>query len=208
MFDKVKGTIGGIARDVLPVAQLGVTGMGIASGIKAGQQASEQNKILGRSEANVERAQAGLERAAAPGVAAATALMPAGTAAMLGGPLPPNLEQEALGFERDTRARFRDFYARAGIPESTMEKEVETWISEQVAIKRNQLAASLLSAGGQAEQAAVGALGISGRLDAEIANAAAAGQNQAAAAMQNANRALTSLVASTPDEKKKLEPAA
>lgn len=121
-------------------AGLGLTGMGIYGGIKGQQQAADQYKLL-------QKAQQFQQNAAQPSVAAGSALTQAGEQAMLGGPLPPQLESQVQQWGESARARLRDYFSKAGITDSSMMAQMESWIDEQMSNMREQMAGQLLGGG-------------------------------------------------------------
>jgi hypothetical protein len=174
-------TLGGYAKEAMPILQAGTTLGSGALGILGIQQAGQLTDIASKS---AKTAQA----AAKPAVASAQALTPAGTQALLGGPLPPELEAEVTAMMNNARAQIRQLAASLGIPEGTAEAQMEGWIQEQAATMRTQLAQGLLAGGTGATGAAVGAAGTAG----ELAGSQAASQT---AAVTAANQALMRLLA-------------
>lgn len=175
-------TAAGFAKGIAPWAGLGLTGMGIASGIKGQQQGADQYKLL-------QKAQQFQQQTAAPAAAAGSALTSAGQQAMLGGPLPPQMEAQVQAWGEQARAQLRQYFAHAGISDSTMMQQMESWIVEQEQLMRNNLASSELSAG----LAGISAAGGPATQMANTAQQQMGGQNNALAA---ANAAIAQITGS------------
>jgi hypothetical protein len=143
------GTAEQVARQVAPVAQLGLGVLGGITGIQAMRQAAEQTRIA-------RQAQQRMSEAAQPAVAAAQQLTPAGAAAVLGGALPPGLEAQVEQWKNDMRARLRQHAANAGLDDSTQLAQWEGLIDLQAQQLRQSLAQSLLAGGLEAVGAATG----------------------------------------------------
>ena len=172
-------TAAGFAKNLAPWAGLGLTGMGIASGIKGQQQAADQYKLL-------QKAQNYQQQTAAPAAAAGAALTSAGSQAVLGGALPPQLEAQVTAWGEQARAQLRQYFAQAGISDSTMMQQMESWIVEQQNLMRNQLAQGELQSGLAATQTALGP-------SSALANTAAGEQQALQTNMAAANAAIAAL---------------
>ncbi len=139
-------TLGGIAKAAVPLAQLGATGMGIAGGISAQNQAAQQAKLQ-------RQAQRQLTTAAAPAVAAGGTLTDAGSRALMGGALPPEMEAQVQQWKEKQIAQINDQLSRMGIGDSTMRAQYLAWVDEQEKIMRGQLAGQLYTGGLQGIEA-------------------------------------------------------
>jgi hypothetical protein len=158
-----------------PLAQLGLTGMGIAGGIQGMKQGAQQNDIL-------RAAQKQQQQTAQPAADAGSQLTAAGTSAMLGGPLPPELESQVQQKIAEMRAQLRSYFAHAGIGDSSMMAEYEGWINMQEQALRSTLAQNLLQSGYGGIGTALGAtsaLERSAGSQTQNTNALLAGANQA-----------------------------
>lgn len=143
IMDSIKSGLApysGIAKDVAPLLGLGTTGMGIYSSVSGISAAAQQNKL--RADAQKYMKQTG-RTAATTGEQLTTA----GGNAIQGGALPKPLEARVQQFVTDSRAKFRSYFAKAGITDSTMRQEYEAWIDQQAELMRGQLAESLLRSG-------------------------------------------------------------
>ncbi len=169
-------TLSGYANQAMPFLRLGTQGLGAFAGIEGMMQAGRQNKYM-------QQAQKTAQQAAAPALAAQQALLPAGTSAMLGGALPPGLEAQVNQWANGAKAQARQYYAHAGIQDSTMMAEMDAYIDQLAQGMRAQYAQGLLTGGFQAGQGAVSAAGLGGQL-------AGLGEGAANQAVQQANQAL------------------
>lgn len=174
--------LGGIAKSALPIAQLGATGMGIYGGIQNMRQGSEQMDIL-------KRQQRQQEALAAPASAAGAALTGAGSQALLGGALPPAQEKMVEQYAEQIRQQYQQYLANIGMQDSSAAAQMESFVQQQVAAYRTQLANSLYGAGLQG----IGtALGPSSAVSQTAAGIAGGSQQQVA----GANSALAKLLGS------------
>jgi len=147
---------GGGLNDVLtgigPALRLATTGAGIGSSIYGLTQAAGQRKQL-------EQQQKQQAATAAPAAAAGQQLTSAGSQALLGGPLPAQLESQVDQFKANARMKIRDYLAKAGITDSTMAQQFDTFIDMQAQTLRSQLAQNLLQSGYSGIGAAMGPSG-------------------------------------------------
>src|SRR5262245_33724378 len=169
------GDLSGYAKQVLPFLQLGTQGLGAYTGIQGMLQAGKHNQFL-------TSAQQTAQGAAAPALAAGQQLIPAGTSALMGGNLPPGLEATVNNWKNSWRQQLRNYYAKAGITDSTMMAQVEAQIEEQAQMLRAQLAQGMISSGTSALQPALQGAQIGGSLaerSGDTTTAAIAAANQA-----------------------------
>ena len=174
--------LGGIAKSALPIAQLGSTGLGIFGGIQNMRQGAEQMDIL-------KREQKRQEQLAAPASAAGAALTGAGSQALLGGALPPQQEKMVEQYADQLRSQYQQYLANIGMTDSSAAAQMESFVQQQVAAYRQQIAESLYGSGLQG----IGtAMGPSGSVSQTAAGIAGGTQQQ----VQGANSALSKLLGS------------
>jgi hypothetical protein len=149
-------TLPGILKGAAPLAQLGMTGVGLARMGQAAAQQGQQQKIL-------DTAQKTEQAIARPAAHYAETILPAAESAMLGGPLPPGLQAQVDQWKQQQTAKFRDYFARAGIDDSTMMKEVDGWVEQQSLILAQQLAQNLATSGMEAVGTALGPADAAGK---------------------------------------------
>ena len=178
-FGDVMRTVGGYADSAMPFLKLGLGGLSAYTGVQAMNQAKANNKIA-------QQAASRSAAAAAPAVSAAQELIPAGTKAMLGGSLPPGLEEEVQKFIRDNKTAARSRLAKLGITNSTMLDQVDKEIEADAVRLRENLAQQLVQTGTADVAAATGALGNSGTIAQQQGNTTTQ-------AIQAANNAVNTL---------------
>jgi len=139
-LDAIINPVGQVASTLSPLLGLGVKGMQLATGIQSQQQAAAQNKIQARDE----RA---LQSAANTEVGLGTPLAQFGQQGLLGGQLSPGQEAEIAKWKQQALAKYRDYFARAGIADSTMMQSVESQVAQDELILRQQLASGTYQAG-------------------------------------------------------------
>src|SRR5215472_11757962 len=175
---------GGSWLDYIKPAAAGIGALSMAGQIPLGilaQNVARQGQKGLQSAVQTEQA------AAAPAIAAENALLPAGTQALLGGQLPPELQQSVDTQVEQWKAAQLQNLANAGVGA----KEAQAMIAQQEAQLRNQLtlqaAQSLMEGGTTATQIGSYAGGQAGQL----------GQQEmsiAGNAVTNANRAMYGLL--------------
>lgn len=137
-------TLGNVAEAVAPVVGLASTGLGAANAIQAMQYGKEQQDYLKTLQ------QQNLDRAAAlkPVQQAGAEQYLAGKNALLGqAPLPAAMEGQVKAWEDETRLKIRDYLARAGIGDSSMAQQYDSWIANQAAQMRATYAGELQKGG-------------------------------------------------------------
>jgi hypothetical protein len=172
--------LGGYVKQALPFVKLGTEGLGAYSGIRGMMDAQQQRGFVTSAEKTA-------QAAGAPGLAAGQQLIPAGTQAVMGGALPPQLEATVNNWKNNWRQQLRNYYARAGVQDSTMMATIEQTIEAQAQELRAQLAGNLLQSGLGAVAPALQGAQISGGL-------ASHQQDATTAAITAANQALTRLL--------------
>jgi hypothetical protein len=164
----VGGGLAGFAKGALPFAQLGATGLGVASTIKAQQQAAEQMKIQKRAQ--------GLQEAAA------VPLSNFGQAELRhaeAGQVPQAVQAQIDLWKQGAKQKARDYLARAGIADSSTAAQWDAWIDQQgeamkvqaLQSESQQGIAALQASGGQAGQMGQSAAQQQGSLENLIAQA-------------------------------------
>src|SRR5262245_50029692 len=149
--------LGGYVKQALPFVKLGSEGLGAYAGIRGMMNAGQQQQFL-------TSAQRTAQQAGAPALAAGQAIVPAATQAVLGGPLPPQLEATVNNWKNNWRQQLRNYYARAGISDSTMSAQIEATIEAQAQELRAQLAQGMLQSGIGALNPALQSAQIGGQL--------------------------------------------
>ena len=145
-------TINSGLKSITPALGLATTGASLGAGIYGMTQAADQRAQLMKQQ----KQQAAL---AAPAAQAGGALTAAGSQAMLGGPLPQQLESQVEQFKQNAKMKIRDYLAKAGISDSTMAQQFDTFIEMQADTLRSQLAQNLLQSGYSGIGAAMGPSG-------------------------------------------------
>lgn len=128
------GGFGDFAKKIAPVAQLGATGFGIASNIKAQQQAGENAK-------SIKRAIETQERAAVPLTNFGEAQLKNAQA----GNIPPAVQAQIDNWVQAAKLKVRDYLARTGNPDSTAALQWDQYIEQQA----KAMQAQALTAEGQ-----------------------------------------------------------
>lgn len=146
------GGLNDVLKGITPALGLATTGASLGAGIYGMTQAAAQRHQLEQQQ----KQQAAL---AAPAAAAGGQLTSAGTQAMLGGPLPQQLESQVEQFKQNAKMKIRDYLAKAGITDSTMATQFDTFIEAQAQSLRSQLAQNLLQSGYSGIGAAMGPSG-------------------------------------------------
>ena len=146
------GGFNDVLKGITPALGLATTGASLGAGIYGMTQAADQRKQLVQQQ----KQQADL---AAPAAQAGGALTAAGSQAMLGGPLPQQLESQVEQFKQNAKMKIRDYLAKAGITDSTMATQFDTFIEMQADTLRSQLAQNLLQSGYSGIGAAMGPSG-------------------------------------------------
>jgi len=146
------GSLNDVLKGITPALGLATTGASLGAGIYGMTQAADQRAQLVKQQ----KQQAAL---AAPAAQAGGALTAAGSQAMLGGPLPQQLESQVEQFKQNAKMKIRDYLAKAGISDSTMATQFDTFIEMQADTLRSQLAQNLLQSGYSGIGAAMGPSG-------------------------------------------------
>ena len=146
------GSLNDVLKGITPALGLATTGASLGAGIYGMTQAADQRAQLMKQQ----KQQAAL---AAPAAQAGGALTAAGSQAMLGGPLPQQLESQVEQFKQNAKMKIRDYLAKAGISDSTMAQQFDTFIEMQADTLRSQLAQNLLQSGYSGIGAAMGPSG-------------------------------------------------
>lgn len=187
-WSDVMGGLGNVARAAAPALGLATSGMGLYAGIKGMQDAAEQKQQL-------HRANQTQEAAGNSALSSGQQLTTAGTQAMMGGPLPAGLEAQAKQYEDSLRAQINNYLAKSGQGVSSAAQQWESYIAQQAAIYRQQLASGLLQPGSTN-------LGIASGSASRGVGQYQATQNGIGTALDSANRALNQIAAAAPRQKK------
>ncbi len=171
---------GSVAKAALPFVQLGTAGLGIASGVKGGQQLAEQTNIAKRAEQRQEQIAGHAASAAAPLEAFSQQQLNLAQQ----GKLDPATEAQLAQWAQGWKQKIADFAAKSGQGNSEQVIAWNQWIDQQVIAARQQGIQAM-------ESGAVGAAGTAGGI--LSAGAGAAGGAGAAAAGQQSG--LTNLIA-------------
>jgi len=189
LFKTIGSGVADFSRVAAPALGLGIGLTGAVRGVQAASEAGKQQNIL-------HEAQKQEQRIAEPAANYAAAVIPAAQTAVLGGPLPPGLEAQVDKFRRDAISRYRDYFSRAGISDSTMMQQVESMVDEQAVILRSQLAERLATSGFEGSRVALGP-------EQAVADQATRQLGTTGAAIADANRAIAILLGMDTDEKKR-----
>lgn len=217
----VAGAWPGVAKTLGTLGQLGSAGLNIYSGIQAmeqgGQQQKQQEQQQERFEHSQEAAQAEREQQwarndeiwnAGAGVrAAGSELTEAGKQALLSGQLPPLLEARVTEWLDKQRTQLHDYFARAGIGDSSMMAQWEAYLNQQAQAMRGQLAQQLLQGGGSTFTAGMSGAGQIGPMPESIVQPPQASAQGTGSLIQAAQQALGLLTgADSGDEQEEEEP--
>lgn len=121
------GGFGDFAKKLAPAAQLGATGFGIASNIKAQQQAGENAK-------SIKRAIETQERAAVPLTNFGEAQLKNAQA----GNVPQAVQAQIDSWAQAAKVKARDYLARAGISDSSAAAQWDAYIDQQAQAMKAQ----------------------------------------------------------------------
>lgn len=185
------GTIGEFAKPILPFAQLGTVGVGMAGTIRGAETAAQQARIARqaqRMQGDVLRSQ---QAAAAPLTQfGSESLERAGQ-----GQIPPAIQAKIDAWLTGAKAKARDFAARSGQGDSTMLTQWESWLDQQAQAMAADYLQSQQQLGIGALQAGAGALGGAAGTATQIQQGAAMQGGGIEKLMEEANKALAALSA-------------
>jgi hypothetical protein len=172
------GSGGGGLNDILGLvgkgAGIGSSILGGVAGIQNMNRGAQQQKIATGAERQLGQMGQQVSASALP-------LVSAGSSGLLTGQLNPELEAIVQKKKQEELARYRDYFARSGIADSTMMQSYEAQAEQNAQILRSQLASQLYSSGLQGVQGAYAPTAVSG----EIAAMAMGGSAQQASQLQN-----------------------
>jgi hypothetical protein len=166
LFGSGGSNLNSILGGVNNLAKLGVTGLGAASAIQGMGQGATQNKMALQSERGLRGIGTEFQQSALP-------LMTAGSSAMLGGSLPPGLQQQVEDYKRTAKGQLRDYYARNGIADSDTLARAEAEVDNRALMLQEQLAAQLYQSGTAGMTGAVAPTAAYGQVAAASAGGAA-----------------------------------
>ena len=187
------GTLGDVAKTALPIAQLGATGYGIASGVQAAGQLAEQTKITKRAAEMQERVAGEATAAAAPAREFARTEFERAAA----GKIDPAIQARIDLWAQGAKQQAMDYLARAGLSDSSTAQSWLAWIDKQAEAMKAEALQGQQALALQATGTATGALAAAG---------GAAGAEAAGAQAQQQD--LTQLIASANEQLAKLSAGA
>jgi len=166
------GDLGGIAKSVLPVAQLGGGLMGIASGIRGASQLGEQTKLAEQAA----KRQGDISKAAEATAGPLSAFSQSELAAGQAGKIPPAIQAQIDLWKQGAKQRAQQVAASSGQGNSSQLASWMAWIDQQ----GEAMAAAALE---QEMQRGIQAGGVAGGVLGQAAGAAG-GSGQTAAQQQ------------------------
>lgn len=166
-------TLGGVAKEILPAAQLGAGVMGAVTSARAAGEMGEQAKIARRGQ----ELQTQMARETAGAAAPLTQFGARELGRAEAGQLPPAIEQQIELWVQGSKQKAHDYLARAGQGESSTLEAWDAWIEQQAIAMRAQALQEQERIGISSLGAGAGALGGAGA-QAGAVTAGAEGQMQ------------------------------